>query len=91
MLAGFADEGLQDEARLVLTRMASLVRLNTTMVAFAILYTRTESDETRKLGRSLRGVVLTNLAKQLPRRPLAKAREARFVDEGDVVAIFWLK
>ena len=40
--------------------------------------------------RSLRGVVLTNLAKQLPRRPLAKAREARLVDEGGVVAFFWL-
>ena len=35
-------------------------------------------------------VVLTNLAKKLPRRPPAKAREARFVDEGGVVAIFWL-
>ena len=30
--------------------------------------------------RSLRGIVLTNLAKNLPRRPLAKAREARLVD-----------
>ena len=40
--------------------------------------------------RSLRGVVLTNLAIKLPRRPPAKAREARFVDEGGVVAIFWL-
>ena len=40
--------------------------------------------------RSLRGVVLTNLAKKLPRRPPAKAREARFVDEGGVVAVFLL-
>ena len=40
--------------------------------------------------RSLRGVVLTNLAKRLPRRPLAKVREARLVDEGGVVAIIWL-
>ena len=35
-----------------------------------------------KARRSFRGVVLTNLAKKLPRRPPAKAREARFVDEG---------
>ena len=41
--------------------------------------------------RSLRGVVLTDLAKKLPRRPLAKAREARFVDEGGVVASFLAK
>ena len=40
--------------------------------------------------RSLRGVVRTNLAKQMPRRPLAKAREARLVDEGGVVAFFRL-
>ena len=40
--------------------------------------------------RSLRGVVLTNVAKHLPRRHPAKAREAPFVDEGGVVAIFWL-
>ena len=45
------------------------------------------ATETR---RSLRGVVLINLAKKLPRRPRAKAREARLVDEGGVVAIFWL-
>ena len=40
--------------------------------------------------RSLRGVVLTNLAEKLPRRTLAEAHEARLVDEGGVVAMFWL-
>ena len=35
--------------------------------------------------------MLTNLAKPLPRRPLAKAREARFVDEGGVMAILLSK
>ena len=39
----------------------------------------------------LRGVVLTNIANKVPRRPLAKAREeARLVDEGAVVAVLWL-
>ena len=44
-------------------------------------------QSTRRL---LIDVGLINLAKKLPRRPPAKAREARFVDEGVVVAIFWL-
>ena len=39
--------------------------------------------------RSLRGVVLTNLAENCQDAPPAKAREARLVDEGRVVAFLW--
>ena len=55
---------------------------------FELRQSKAMADVTRL---SLRGVVLTNLAKQLPRRPPAKAREARFVDEGGVLVIFLAK